>query len=441
MNDTAEFDDNLVPEKVKKKDRLMSLDAFRGFTILGMVFVIAVAAGGYWKEVQNPLPQRMGWFGSLPLSTWFHADMGYEIWRYELEGRGLTEEEIEALPEYEENTARAKIGLTFTDLIAPWFVFIVGVCIPLSRSRRGADWWRHVSWRTIMLIIAGIVYISLVIKQVTWWWGVLQAIGVAYFAGALLCKVRPGAVRWLIVFAVGILNLILTQYTAWWTEAFESIDKPFGTLTNPNGNWLRPLIVHCQPWLSISYGVMTMIGVLVGEAIVTRNHGKITRQCIVVGAVFMVIGYALHKTGLVTGNYKLAFNKPDVTTSYAFFSAGFGAIVFLAFYYIIDVFKVKAWAKPLNVFGTNPLLAYFMMIVLRRVLESLGLIGAFNRTAGNEFADNWATYFGAGGEPAQWVYAFFAKGGYMGVFWGLVYCFLLWLIVLCFNRKNLYWKF
>ncbi|MCC5876455.1 MAG: hypothetical protein JJU11_09590, partial [Candidatus Sumerlaeia bacterium] len=140
-----------------KKERLLSLDAFRGFTILGMVFVIAVAAGQYQHHPDH-LPQKMSWFGSLPVSTWFHADVGYHLW--EAAERERLQEEFAGLPDAPERIAAAiaeapesrlkNIGLTFTDLIAPWFVFIVGVCVPLSRRKRGGEWWRHVMSRTLM---------------------------------------------------------------------------------------------------------------------------------------------------------------------------------------------------------------------------------------------------------------------------------------------------
>ena len=50
-------------------------------------------------------------------------------------------------------------------------------------------------------------------------------------------------------------------------------------------------------------------------------------------------------------------NKDNVSISYALFTAGVGALCFLAFYWLIDVREIKAWAWPLNVFGANPLLA------------------------------------------------------------------------------------
>src|SRR5690348_10707339 len=51
--------------------RLASLDAFRGFTIAGMIFVIMVA--GY-----KNLPQTFPAFGSAPVSTWKHAGEDFE---------------------------------------------------------------------------------------------------------------------------------------------------------------------------------------------------------------------------------------------------------------------------------------------------------------------------------------------------------------------------
>lgn len=432
----------------QKKERLLSLDAFRGFTILGMVFVIAVAAGQYQHHPDH-LPQKMSWFGSLPISTWFHADVGYHLW--EAAERERLQEEFAGLPDASERIdaaiaeapeARLKdIGLTFTDLIAPWFVFIVGVCVPLSRRKRGGEWWRHVMSRTLMLILAGMLYISLVIQQVSWWWGVLQAIGVAYFMAACLCRAPASIpIRWGIVLGIGFLNLLLTEFFAPWTRALQGISEPFGTLSNPGGNWLRPLTIHCLPWLSISYGVMAMIGVLVGDAIVQRDDRVIIRRCLVVAAVFMGLGYLIHALGFATERYTLAFNKPDVTTSYAFFSAGFGALVFLGFYYVADMRRIRWWVPPLVVFGANPLLAYFMMIIMRRIFQTLGVVDFFNLVGpANTVVMNWATWIG-GGEPSRLVLAFFDKGGYMGVFWGLVWTFCVWLIIVWCNRKNLYWR-
>jgi len=74
-----------------------------------MVFVIAVAAENY-----RPLPQTMSWFGSLPVSTWNHAEVGWERFVEEKKSAGLTDEQINQLPE----AGLKNVGLTATDIVA-----------------------------------------------------------------------------------------------------------------------------------------------------------------------------------------------------------------------------------------------------------------------------------------------------------------------------------
>lgn len=406
------------PERI----RVESIDAFRGLTIAVMIFVIAVAAGNY-----PDLPQKASWFGSLPVSTWNHADVGWEKFVEEKSAQGLSESDIEELPE-----ARLKnIGLTITDLVAPFFIFIVGLVIPLSKGRYGADWLRHVFSRTAKLIAAGVMYISLILG-VSWWWGILQAIAIAYLMGSVAQKLSP-RMRWLAVFGVLGLHMVLSQYVDWWLQ-FGHTQEPFWRISQPDGSWSRPLTVHCLPWVSISYGAMTMIGALLGEAIITGQRSRIIKQSLLIAAVFMTLGYAIHKIGFLTGNMKLCFNKPDVTASYAMFTSGLGALVFLLLYYIMDVRGWKKWAWPLVEFGKNALLAYFIQIIMRIFFRALHLEYFFNNAL-SEATRSWSAVLG---EP--WGSRLLDKSGYHGMFWGILWTLCLWLLIRWCNKKNLYWK-
>jgi predicted acyltransferase len=403
--------------------RVESVDAFRGLTILLMVFVIAVAAADY-----KPLPQTMSWFGSIPVSTWNHADIGWERFVEEKLQTGLAIEQINQLPE-----ARLKnIGLTVTDLVAPFFVFIVGIAIPLSRNRRGAEWWGHVMTRTFMLIIAGVVYISLILG-LSWWWGILQAIGVAYFMGAASMKL-PKAGRWAAIAAILAVHVTMSHYCAWWLR-FGETSEPFWTISQIHGSWAKPLTIHCRPWVSISYGVMTMIGVLIGEAVAGGARRDIVRRTIIVGSIFTLAGLGLHQIGLLSGAYELCMNKPDVTASYAMAASGLGAFVFLLLYYLIDVREWKSWAYPLRVFGANALLAYFMQIIMRIFFRALHIEPLFSAQP-NEMVRQWAAFV----DSPVWSSFFLDKSGYAGVLWGLIWTGCLWLIVLYCNRRDIYWK-
>jgi predicted acyltransferase len=422
--------------------RLQSLDAFRGFTIVGMIFVIMVS--GY-----NNLPHTFPAFGSAPVSTWKHAgdDFDAKEWKNWQGDRTyhqakvvkvLGQAKYDVVVSNEQNEASPKTysgvsirhskpladgddviavfpnaggepkfqgvgnGCTFTDLIAPFFVFIVGVAIPLSR-RRGAEWWKHAGARTLMLIGAGVLYIALALKGISWWWGILQAIGIAYFMGAAFLLLPP-ALRWVALAAVAAAHAALSWHVPWWTHLPADMSHGFYTLSNPGGDKLAPLNVHTTPWGSIGYGIITIIGTFIGEALLKRDHRHVLRQCLIIGIICSAIGYAIHRLCI-------PMNKDNVSISYSLFTAGAGALCFLAFYWAIDVRGIKTWAWPLNVFGANPMLGYFLQPLVRIFFVQLGL------------------------------YAFFTgHSGWSGMAWGLLWTFILWCVCLWCNKRNIHWK-
>jgi predicted acyltransferase len=412
-----------IPTSPVQKRRVESIDAFRGLTILLMVFVIAVAAGDY-----RNLPQAGSWFGSLPVSTWNHADVGWERFEEAKKAEGMDAGVIRSLPE----ANLRNIGLTVTDLVAPFFVFIVGMAIPLSRGRRGTDWWRHVMSRTLMLIAAGVVYISLILG-LSWWWGILQAIGVAYFMGAASLKLPPRW-RWPAIGGVLLIHAVCSATIPWWLHFGEST-RPFWTISHIDGDWARPLTIHCRPWASISYGAMTMIGVLLGETDAGGDRKKIIRHSLLFGAGCLAAGLAIHQAGLATGHVGLCFNKPDVTSSYALAASGFGAWTFLLLYLVIDVAGRSSWAYPLKEFGKNALLAYFLQIIMRLVFRALQIEPLFAGSP-NDTLLRWAGLI-----DAEWWRGFLLdKTGYNGVLWGAIWTGCLWSIVVWCNKRNFYWK-
>ena len=390
--------DSLVPRK-----RLASLDAFRGFTIAGMIFVIMVA--GY-----KDLPQTFPAFGSAPVSTWKHAGEDFDAaewahWRGERIYRQAKVAEVLGHGKYEvtvsgpgrvdsywgdpirhskplqkgddviavfQNTGgRPRFqgvgnGCTFTDLIAPFFVFIVGVAIPLSRQRRGVEWWKHVGRRTFLLL--------------------------------------PPVARWGALALLTGAHAVLSWYIPWWTHLPADMSHGFYTLSNLSGDKLAPLNVHCTPWGSVGYAIITVIGTFVGEALLKREHRQILRHCFLVGVSCAGIGYVIHRLGI-------PMNKDNVSISYALFTAGAGALCFLVFYWVMDVKGSTAWARPFNVFGTNPLLGYFLQPLVRIVFIQLG------------------------------IYAWFGgRSGWSGMGWGLLWTFILWCACLWCNKRNIYWK-
>ena len=366
-----------APTQPKQSFRISSIDAFRGFTVLAMIFVIQVAN-------YTQLPLTMSWFGSPPVSTFKHAG-----------------DAINA----------TGVGLTFTDLVAPFFVFIVGMSLTLSKKRRGADWWKHVGKRTILLILLGVLYISLALGSanswggISYWWGILQAIGIAYFMGAV-ATLLPQWQRWIAVFVIAGFHLFMSLNFTWWLH-LGNPNAGFWTIANPSGDPLTPLTIHCTPWASISYGTITIVGTILGDALLSKSHKIIIRQSLLIGVVFFVIGYALHLYQFP----KFAMDKDTVSVSYALATSGISALTFLIFYLIMDVAKYQKWAWALIVFGSNALLGYFLQPIVRIFAYALGfkpyLIGL-----------------------SSWY----------GMFIGLVWTAVLWVVLLWCNKRNIYWR-
>lgn len=430
------------PAGTPKKPRIESLDAFRGFTIFGMIFVIHVAGFRY-------LPLTFPHFDSAPVSTFKHAgaDGAAREWAFWEKNKGLD------TPRYREAVVKETLGkcqydvalkdetgtvfsnvkvvhakrlhpndpviaiydtgtdtprfrgvgngCTFTDWVAPFFVFIVGICIPLSRQRRGKEWWKHVGVRTLGLIFLGVVYISLILK-VSYWWGILQAIGISYFMGAAFMVFRPLG-RWIVVAVIAIVHGWMSWNVSWWLELGDA-SKPFLTIANTSGDALRPLTVHCTPWASISYGLITIVGTILGDTLATRDRRKFTLHALAIGIGLSIVGVLLH-------HFQAPMNKDYVSPAYSIFTSGLGALCFLGFYYVIDVWGFRLWAWPLNVFGANALLAYFMQPVVRIFFQALGF----------------------------WPFLI-SKAGWAGMLAGFIWTFVLWVVVLICNKRGIYWK-
>jgi len=402
-------------------NRIQAIDTFRGITIFLMVFVIAVA--GY-----RPLPQTTSWFGSLPVSTWHHAEAAWEYLEADKLLEGFSLEQIEMLPEHN----LKNVGLTITDLVAPFFVFIVGLCIPLSRQRRGREWWRRVINRTAKLLAAGVLYISLIFG-LSWWWGILQAIAISYLMGSLMLLL-PKWGRWLAVFGVLAFHMLMSEFVPWWLH-FGETAEPFFRISMLGGSLAKPLRLHCLPWVSISYGAMTMIGVLLGEAVATKEQQRIFRRGFLLAAVFIIAGYLIHKIGLMTGHTLFCFNKADVTASYAMFSGGVASLVFVGMYYLVDIRRYRRWTFLFQVVGVNALLAYFMQVIMRLGVRALGIESFFSGQA-NVTLNQWANLFNS----PLWKSFLLDKSGYNGLLWGLIWTACLWLIIYFCNKKNIYWR-
>lgn len=308
--------------------RLFSLDVFRGATIAAMILV------------NNP--------GSEPA----YAPLNHAQWN----------------------------GWTPTDLIFPFFLFIVGVSLTLSfRSRTQKGESRrtlliHSARRSAIIFLIGLFLNGFPLFHLATWRvaGVLQRIAIAYLVAAVVTLYTK--TRGIAIWTAGLL-------VGYWL-AMRFIPIPgFGIpgtdmpVNDPNANlsWyidklylpgaMYEKVRDPEGILSTLPAVATaLIGVLTGEWM-TRNL-EATKK--VVG--MLAFGVA----GILAGeiwNLWFPINKKLWTSSFVLFTAGCALIALAACYWVCDVKQRRGtWTKPFIVFGTNAIAAYALADVISALL-------------------------------------------------------------------------
>jgi len=307
--------------------RLTSLDLFRGITIAAMILV------------NNPGNDHAYW----PLE---HAE-----WN----------------------------GWTPTDLVFPFFLFIVGVSLVFSsesRLKRGDSrslLVGHALRRGVIIFAIGLAMNAvgdLLSARGVRIPGVLQRIGICYFAASILyLYVRPRTRAW-IVAALLIGYWILMRFVPVPGLGVPVRDMPF---LDPNANlgaYLdRRFLIHLWGTGSRLYEITrdpegllstlpaigtALLGVFTGEWL----RSKRTPQSKALGMlVFGVIGLILGKTWGIW----FPINKKLWTSSYVLFAAGLALVCLSLCYWATDIKRWRgAWTKPFLIFGRNAITAYMI---------------------------------------------------------------------------------
>ena len=312
--------------------RLVSLDAFRGLTIAGMILV---NNPGSWSYVYGPL--------------------GHAPWH----------------------------GWTPTDLIFPYFLFIVGVAIPFSFRRRladghgKADLMRHVARRSFILIALGVAMRAIPSFDFATMrlFGVLQRIGLVYFAAAAAYIYLDRRGRWI---SAGVLLLGYWALMSW-------VPVPgygAGDLS-PDGNlaaWIDRLVMDGRLWqgtwdpeglLSTLPAIASsLLGIFTGEWLQSERGGaEKARGMVVSGALLVPSGLAW---GLV-----FPINKNLWTSSYVVFTAGTALLLLAVMYWLIDVRKLRGvWEQWMVVYGMNAIAVFVASGMLSKAMGRVRMGGA-----------------------------------------------------------------
>ena len=306
-------------------ERLVSLDVFRGLTIAGMVLV---NNPGSWSHIYWPL--------------------GHASWH----------------------------GWTPTDLIFPFFLFIVGVSITLALGPRlgKADVSRNVYWKIIKraliifalgLFLAGFPYFHLSTIRVM---GVLQRIALCYLCVALIF-LKTNLRKQLIITAALLVGywLVMTFVPA---PGFQPGDySREGSIASfidrkvlGSHIWSQGKIYDPEGLLSTLPAIATtLLGVISGELLRSqRKQYEKVSLLFIAGLGCIIVGWLW--------NLFFPINKSLWTSSYVLFTGGL-AMQFLALcYWLIDMKGYRRWAKPFVVFGVNAITLFVGSGLMARLM-------------------------------------------------------------------------
>ena len=274
-------------------------------------------------------------------------------------------------------------GWTPTDLVFPFFLFIVGVSLVLSfqsRLKRG-DTKRalvlHSFKRSVILFLLGLFISSyphfhLATLRIP---GVLQRLAVAYFVAVLLTLYVNTFGRIAIAACLLVAYWILMRFVPVPGYGVPGVNIP---LLHPDWNLTayidrKLMLGHLYEGTRDPEGLLStlpsiataLIGVLTGEWLKSsRSQIQKARGMLLFG-VFVVVAGKLW-------NIWFPINKKLWTSSYVLFVGGLALIVLALCYWLIDIRKKRgAWTKPFLIFGTNAITAYVISEVLAGTLYSI----------------------------------------------------------------------
>src|SRR5882724_5451988 len=310
--------------------RLESLDVFRGLTIAGMILVNNPGSVSYWPldhadELMTANPS--GWY---PGKWWIDAN-----------------------------------GWTPTDLIFPFFLFIVGASMALSFAARRArgdsrqSLMKHAARRSALILLIGyairiLPYFNFTPMRFP---GVLQRIALVYLCASVitLWTSTRSRILWIAGLLAGYYAVIRfvpvpgCDHAAWMTQhcslaGFIDRKLMLGHLYrrdfDPEG------LLSTLPAIAT-----TLLGTLIGEFL--RGASSLRhklRGLAIAGVAGVAAGYAWHPW--------FPISKPLWTSSYVLFTAGAACLLLALCWWLIEMRGWHTWARPFLWLGSNAILAY-----------------------------------------------------------------------------------
>lgn len=302
-------------------NRFLSLDIFRGLTVAGMIFVNNGGMGGHTP-----------WLAHVPWD-----------------------------------------GCTGADFVFPFFLFIVGAALRFASAKTHYELTPQISFKLLkrgaLIFLIGVLlhYVpfteSLANIRIP---GVLQRIAIVFVAAGFLTL-------WLKSFRL-ILASVLVILLGYWGFLYAVNGMDVTALkTNPIG--LVDVFLFGENHILSMNGVPfdpeailstipaianALLGYLCAMMMQRSKAGEFSAWMILAAGVVMV-GLAL------LWDMAMPFNKRLWSSSFVLYTSGWGVILWVLIYGIVDVRGWVKWSMPLRVFGVNALFAYVLSCILAKL--------------------------------------------------------------------------
>lgn len=274
-------------------------------------------------------------------------------------------------------------GWSVADLVAPAFLWIIGVAMAFSfraRAARGDSRMvllRHAAGRATLLFLAGLCLhllpcllagSSAECLQDSDILGVLQRIALAYLLAAVaalgLERQRLPLVIFLILLAYGAALLLLSAPGM----AADSQGKA--------GNFIYYFDQLVLGRASTSHAILSVIpatalvllGTHTGHFLLARAPRRAARLLLLHAVLLLLAGGGLSSV--------LALNRQILSPSFVLFAAGMSSLVLLALFWLQDIEGRRCCTTPLVALGTNPIVVYILSEAILALAHVKGVDGA-----------------------------------------------------------------
>ncbi len=316
---------SVSPAREREPKRLVSLDVFRGWTMFWIIGGAALLEG-----LQQLSPN--------PLLNAIIYELNHTVWQ----------------------------GLRFEDCIWPSFMLMTGMSLPFSYAKRSRDQSHRQIFYRVLQRFAVLFLLGSLRESITFQHpylielsSALQPIAIAYLAAFIIVRKS-----WKVQASIA-LGLLLGY--ALLIALVPAPGVPAGSYDRNSNLVLWSDLATVGRVLPEHWGTVictiptistTILGLLLGRLLMGNRSSAYKMKVIAaIGVTGIAAGFAL--------NPIIPIIMKMWTTSYGLASAGWACLMFLAFYWIVDVRGARKWAFPFIVIGTNAVAIYMSESLVR----------------------------------------------------------------------------